>query len=128
MPPSKLTKIAFNIADIVCWLMLVLTIGTLVVVFFPPYMNTWAIKGLPINLVIILEVVNTLINGLGYYLLIKRKPFGFFFIVATSAIDLIATMYFHVYTVYYLLVLLAIVSAPWVLVSREIVNASTKET
>jgi hypothetical protein len=128
MPSSKLTKVAFNIADIACWLMVVLSIGTLVVVFFPPYISTWSVMGLPTNMEITLEVINTLINGFGFYLLIKRKPIGFVFIAVTSVFELIATMYFHVYTVYYLLVLVVIVSAPWVLVSREIANASANET
>ena len=126
MTSSKLTKIAFSLADIVCWLMVALSIGTIAVVFFPPFISTWSVMGLPTTLVISLEVLNSLVNGFGYYLLLRRKSIGFILIVVTSALDLLATKFFHVYTIYYLLALVAIVSMPWVLVSREIANA--KET
>ena len=106
--------------------MVALSIGTLAVAFFPPYISTWYVMGLPTKLVITLEVSNSLLNGFGYYLLLKRKAIGFVIIVVTSALYLLATKFFHVYTIYYLLALVVIVSMPWVLVSREIANA--KET
>lgn len=127
MATSTLIKIVFRIADIFCWLMVVLSISTLVVALFPPYITTWSIAGLPVSLVIMLEVLNSIVNGFGYYLLLRRKPIGFVLIVVTSMFCLLATKYFHVYTLYYVLALLAIVSTPWALVSREIANAKETE-
>jgi len=126
MTRRKLTGIAFWVADIVCWLMVALSVATLGAAFFPPHISTWYAIELPTGLLVPLEVINSLINGFGFYLLIKRKALGFILIFVTSVVSLAASRYFHIEAIYYLLALFAVVSMPWVLVSREIAVGGQK--
>jgi len=123
MTNSKLTKYAFNLADLICLLLVILSAASLISVFVPPSMTAWSIIGLSQTVVIPLELINTLLSGLGFYLLIKRKIIGFALIIITSIISLFATKFFHIYTVYYLVALLIIVGLPWALSYKEVINA-----
>lgn len=126
MSNYKFTKYAFNLADIICWLFVILSAAALISTFIPPSMTTWSIMELSQTIVISLEFINTLLSGLGFYLLIKRKLIGFILIIITSITALLATKFFHIHTVYYLIALLVIIGSPWLLSYKEITNA--KET
>ena len=126
MSANKLTKYAFNLADIICWLIVILLIASLISTFIPPIITTWSIAGLPKTAVVSLEFFNTLLTGIGFYLLIKRKVAGFALILFTSIIELSATKFFHIHSIYYSIALLSIIGFPWILSYKEVINA--KET
>ena len=126
MSTNKLTKYAFILADIICWLIVILLIASLISTFIPPFITAWSIAGLPETAIISLEFINTLLTGIGFYLLTKRRVAGFVLILFTSIIELSATKFFHIHSVYYSIALLSIIGLPWILSFKEVINA--KET
>ena len=124
----KITKYAFNLADIMSWLIIILIALSLPFAFIGPSISMWSNTVPPPTYVLVLEFLNTLLNGIGFYLLIKRKPIGFAFVVVTGIIATVAIRFHHIYHVYYLLIILFILALPWFLGYQEILNAKTKET
>ena len=125
MTKSKLTKYAFNLADTICWLFVVIAILNIIFTFITSNITMWSISGLSETTNIILEFINTIFSGLGFYLIIKRKIIGFALVVVTSVFTLLASRYIHIYTVYLLITILIIIGLPWALSYKEVINAKT---
>lgn len=126
MSQSKLTRNAFYIADIICWLFIVTAIVSLIFTFIPPKITLWSFSGLSQNTNIVLEFINTILNGLGFYLIIKRKVIGFVIVVLTASLTLAAQKVFIIESIYILLSVLIVIGLPWFLSYKEVFNA--KET
>lgn len=122
MNHSKVTKYAFNLADVVSWFFVILAILSLVAVFIPPPMTTWSIIALPPIAMVSLETANNLISGAGFYLIIKRKIYGFALIIISQIANLTFSK-FAIIDIFYLpLIILFIVGLPWAMSYKEVQN------
>jgi len=120
MNRSKLTRYLFNFSDAVSWLLIISAVLTLVAAFIPPTITTWSIMSLSPSIMVVLETSNALLGGIGFYLIIKRKIYGFVLII----IYLIANIAFSKFPIidilYYSAIVLFIVGLPWLVSYKEI--------
>ena len=123
MKSNKLTKYAFNLADIICWLFVILSVLNVIFTFVVPKVTMWSIPGASVTTTIILEFINTLLGGVGFYLIIKRKVIGFALVFITSAFMLLASKLFLIESLYLFVAILIIIGLPWLLSYKEAVNA-----
>ena len=68
----------------------------------------------------IFELAITFLHGFGFYLLLKRKAYGFLLIIITSFIFWFIRD--NVMSIYYLITILVLFAPPWVATYFEIQN------
>ena len=124
MNHSKLTKYAFNLADVVSWFFVIVAVLTLAFAFTPPLITTWSFMELSPSIMVSLETINSLLGGIGFYLLIKRKIYGFALIIIYVVANLVFSKYPTLHVLYYSLILLFIVGLPWAMSFKEVRNVN----
>lgn len=122
MKIAKITKFAFIVGDVISWLFVIISIATVVLFFVPPAITTWSVMDLSDGVLAFLETVNILINGVGFYLLTRRKLLGFVLITLTFVLNVAMSKLPMMNLLSYTTIILLIVGLPWALSYRETVN------
>ena len=106
------TTVLFIITDIVSWIMVLsCLLVALLLPFEKEYISSWSQIFQNRETAIMLEVISTLIHGLGFYLLFKRKIVGFLLLILSGSAFLIVTKDNMV--LYYLIGVFGLFGIPW---------------